>query len=104
MFCKVYLLCTISWLPWWLASKESAFNAENTKDAGWIPEYGRSPGGGNGNPLQDSCLENPMDRGTWQAAVQKVYKKSDATEQISTQHTHRVQHDHFNRKLRHCNF
>ena len=44
----------------------------------------RSPGGGNGNPLQFSCLENPMERGTWLAAEQKVCKKSDATEQIST--------------------
>ena len=38
-------------------------NAEDTRDAGSIPGSGRSPGGGNGNPLQYSCLENPMDRG-----------------------------------------
>ena len=38
-------------------------------DAGWIPGSGRSPGGGNGNPLQYSCLENPMDRGAWRATV-----------------------------------
>ena len=39
---------------------------------GWIPELGRSPGEGNGNPLQYSCLENPMDRGAWQAMVHRV--------------------------------
>ena len=38
-------------------------------DPGSIPGLGRSPGEGNGNPLQDSCLENPMDRGAWQATV-----------------------------------
>ena len=38
-------------------------------DAGSIPELGRSPGKGHGNPLQYSCLENPMDRGAWQATV-----------------------------------
>ena len=41
----------------------------NIGDAGLIPELGRSPGGGNGNPLQYSCLENSMDRGAWQATV-----------------------------------
>ena len=45
-------------------SKESACNAG---DLGSIPGLGRSPGEGNGNPLQYYCLENPMDRGTWQA-------------------------------------
>ena len=44
------------------AGKESAYNAG---DAGSIPGSGRSPGGGNGNPLQYCCLENPMDRGAW---------------------------------------
>ena len=41
---------------------------------------GRSPGGGNGNPLQYSCLENPMDRGAWWATVQGVAKELDVTE------------------------
>ena len=49
--------------------KESACNAG---DPGLIPELGRSPGEGNGNPLQYSCLENPMDRGAWWAAVSGV--------------------------------
>ena len=49
-------------------------SAEGTGDVGWIPGSGRSPGGGNGNPLQYSCLENPMDRGTGLARVQRVKK------------------------------
>ena len=51
--------------------KASAYNAG---DLGSIPGSGRSPGEGNGNPLQYSCLENPMDRGAWQAAVHGVAK------------------------------
>ena len=47
-------------------------NAGDIRDAGAVPELGRSPGGGHGNPLQYSCLENPMDRGTWQAIVSGV--------------------------------
>ena len=43
-------------------------------DEGSIPEPGRSPGGGNGNPLQNSCLGNPMDRGAWWATVQMISK------------------------------
>ena len=46
----------------------------NAGDAGLIPGSGRSPGGGNGNPLQYSCLENPMDRGAWGATVHGVAK------------------------------
>ena len=56
-------------ISWWLSGKELTCNAE---DLGSIPWSGRSPGGGNGNPFQDSCLENPMDRGAWQAAVHGV--------------------------------
>ena len=52
-------------------SKESACNAG---DLGLIPESGRSPGEGNGNPLHNSCLENPMDGGAWQATVHGVAK------------------------------
>ena len=49
-------------------------------DSGLIPESGRSPRGGNDNPLQYSCLENSMDRGAWQAAVHGGHKESDKTE------------------------
>ena len=64
-----------TWLKWLCSSsvlmgfpggsvgKESAYNAEDTGDTGSIPGLGGSPGGGHGNPLQYSCLENPMDRG-----------------------------------------
>ena len=47
----------------------------NTGDAGLIPGLERSPGEGNGNPLQYSCLENPMDRGAWWATVHGVAKR-----------------------------
>ena len=55
----------------------------NAGDTGLIPGLGRFPGGGNSNPLQYSCLENPMDRGVWQATVHGVAKYSDTTEQLS---------------------
>ena len=51
----------------------------NAGDATLIHGSGRSPGGGNGNPLQNSCLGNPMDRGAWQATVHGVAKESDTT-------------------------
>ena len=46
---------------------------------GFIPESGRSPGEGNGNPFQYSCLGNPTDRGAWRTTVHKVAKESDTT-------------------------
>ena len=54
--------------------KESASNAGDTRDMGLIPGSGRSPGGGNGNPLQNACLENPMDKEAWWAIVHGVAK------------------------------
>ena len=48
--------------------------AGDIRDMGSVPGLGRFPGGGHGNPLQYSCLENPMDRGAWQATVRKVAK------------------------------
>ena len=59
-------------LPWWLSGKESACNTGAAGDADSIPGSGRSPGEGNGNPLQYSCLENPKDRGAWRAIVHGV--------------------------------
>ena len=55
-------------------------NAGDIKDSGSIPGLGRSPGEGNGNPLQYSGLGNPMDREAWQATVLRVAKESDKTE------------------------
>ena len=56
------------------SGKESASQSEDIRDMGSIPGSGRSPGGGNGNPLWYSCLENPMDIGAWQAMVHQVTK------------------------------
>ena len=52
--------------------KNPPANAGDARDAGLIPGSGRSPGVGNRSPLQYSCLENPVDRGAWQAAVHGV--------------------------------
>ena len=52
-------------------------NAKDTGNAGLIPGPGRSPGGGNGNPLQHSCLENPVGRGTWWATACGVTKSGN---------------------------
>ena len=54
--------------------KNQPANAGDIRDVGLIPELGRSPEEENGNPLQYSCLENPMDRGAWQATVRGVAK------------------------------
>ena len=62
-------------------------NAEDIRDMDSIPGLGWSPGVGNGTPLQYSCPENPMDRGTWWTTVHGVAKESDTIE--ATQHTHK---------------
>ena len=59
-------------LPQWLTGKEFACNAEDAGDGGSIPRSGRSPGEGKGNPLQYSCLENPMDARAWWVMVHWV--------------------------------
>ena len=56
------------------SGKRLAANAGDTRDLGLIPGLGRSPGGGRGNPLQYSCLENPTDKGTRRATVHGVTK------------------------------
>ena len=61
-------------------------NAGDTRDEG-IPGSGRFPAGRNGNPLQYSCLENSMDKGTWQATVHGVGKESNTTEYTCTSNT-----------------
>ena len=57
-----------------LVVKNPPANAGDRRDAGSVPGSGRSPGGGHGNPLQYSCLENPMDRGAWWATVYSITK------------------------------
>ena len=62
---------TTTGLPRWLSVKDSSCNAG---DEGLIPGLGSSPGGGNGKPLQYSCLGNPMDRGALRSTVHRVAK------------------------------
>ena len=69
--------------------KYLAANVGDTRDAGSIPgsgSPGKPAGGGHGNPLQYSCLENPMDRGAWQATVHGA-AESDTIQHLSTEHT-----------------
>ena len=59
------VFCT-QWASWGaLVVRDLPANAEDIRDTGLIPGLGKSPGGGRGNPLQYSCLENPMNRGAW---------------------------------------
>ena len=64
-------------------------NAGDVRDTGSFPGAGRSPGGGHGNPLQYSCLENPMDRGAGRATVQGVTKSRTQLKQLSV-HAYKV--------------
>ena len=59
--------------------KKLSANVEEVRDAGWIPRWGRSSGGGHDSPFQYSCLENSRDRRAWQAIVHRV-AESDTTE------------------------
>ena len=85
--------CVFWGFPWWLSSKESACNAGATGDADSIPRPGRSPEEGHGNPLHYSCLENPMDRGAWQATIRGVTKRWTQLNDW-TQHHHKVYINH----------
>ena len=58
-------------------------NEGDAGDLGLIPGLGRSPGERNGNPLQYSCLENPMDRGAWRATIHRVAKSQDMIERVN---------------------
>ena len=80
---EVYKVCFIS-LASLVARTVKAF-AYNAGDTGLNPGSGGSPGEGNGNPLQNSCLENSMGRGAWWATVHMVAKELDGTEQLSTE-------------------
>ena len=65
--------------------KNSSANARDIRDAGSVSGSGRSPGRGHGDPLQYSCLENPMDRGAWWAIVHRVAKSQTRLKQLNTQ-------------------
>ena len=75
-------IIALSKLPMWFSCKEFACNAG---DVGSIPGLGRSPGEGNGNPLQYSCLGNPMDRGGLWAAVRGL-QESDTPQRLNYHH------------------
>ena len=86
-------LNTLSAVPFaFLGASQAALMVQNlpvsaryARSSGSIPRLGRSPGVGNGNPLQYSCLENPMDRGAWRATV---HGASKSWTQLSDSHTH----------------
>ena len=70
-----------------LVVKKLPAKAGDIRDVGSIPGWERSPGGGHGNPLQYSCLENPMDRGAWQATVHRIAKSWTHLKKLSI-HAH----------------
>ena len=70
---NIHRLCEEAFLVAQLVKNPPA-NAGDARDVGSIPGFGESSGGGNDNPLQCSCLENPMDRGAWPATVHGVAK------------------------------
>ena len=67
-----------------LVVKNLPASVGDIRDMGSIPGSGRSPGEGNGNPLQYSCLENPMDRGAWRATVHGVAQSQTQLKQVSS--------------------
>ena len=72
-------------LPGWLSGEKKKKMPANTGDVHSTPRLGRSPGEGNDNPLQYSCLGNSMDRGPWWAIVHGITKELDTTEQLKQQ-------------------
>ena len=81
--CTYLYVCRVSQVA--LMIKNLPANAGNIRDTYCIPESGRSPGGGNGNPFQYSCWRNPMDRGSLQSTVHEVTKESNMTEHAHQQ-------------------
>ena len=68
--------------------KNLTANAGDLRDTGLMSGSGRSHGEGHGNPLQYSCLENPMDRGVWQAIAHRITQIQTQVKQLSMSHTH----------------
>ena len=77
-------------------------SASNVGDLGSIPGLGRSPGEGNGNPLQYSCLENPMDRGAWRATVHGVAKSRTRLSDFTSLHFNTISSSDENTFLSTC--
>ena len=83
---SVDILCILQYLwgfPGGTSGKEPT-NVGDIRDVGLIPWLGRSPEGGHGNPLQYTCLENPMDRGTWWATIHRLTNSQIQLKQLST--------------------
>ena len=89
-FCKGIVASQVA-----LMVKNLSANARDLREAGSIPRSRRSPGGGLSNPLQYSCLENPMDKGAWQAIVHRVAQSWTCLKQLGMYHLRRLN----NRKL-----
>ena len=83
-----------------LVVKNLPANAGDTRDMSLIPGLGRSPEGGNGNPLQYSCLENPMDRGAWWPTVCGFAKSRILLSTETYTYTHTHTHTHTSSKKR----
>ena len=75
-----------------LVVKNLCVKAGDLRDVGSTPGWGRSPGGGHGNPYRCSCLENPMDRVAWQAIIHSVNREWDTTEQLNNKNDLGRQH------------
>ena len=70
----------------WHSRKEPSCQCRNIRDTDSIPGLGKSPGGGHDDPLQCSCLENPMDRGTWRATVHRVSRSRTQLSDLAPAH------------------
>ena len=81
---------------------EVIYSACNAGDLGSIPGLGRSPGEGNGNPLQYSCLENPMDRGAWWATVHGIAKSQTGLSDLTNFNLGKVEQDGISMTLEAC--
>ena len=81
-----FLICVFIVRPGKPSNSDGKASAWNAGDLGLIPGSGRSPGEGNGNPLQYSCLENPMDGGAWWATVRGVAKSRTRLSDFTSLH------------------
>ena len=82
--CTCFKVMQLEGFPGGTVVKNLPANAGDARDTGLIPESGRSPGGGNGNAFQYSCLGNPIGRGAWQATVHRVTESRTWLKQLST--------------------